>query len=187
MPPKRATPIAIRGRKTVSPKTGTKAKASARSSGAAPRKSATPRKKSPSPASASSRATVPGRVAKGRTIVAVLMQLQCDVKIFHWQTHGFAAHKMSDELHAVLIEKIDAFVEQYMGGRSDRVNFGARGTTLKLRNVSSADLVKALRAAASFLTKSLPGQISRSDTDLLTLRDDILGALRKAQYLMTLK
>ena len=184
MPPKRTTPIAIRGKKIGSQKA--KSKASAKTPVAAPRKSPTPVPKKKTSPSASASAPTPGRVAKGRTIVAVLMQLQCDVKIFHWQTHGFAAHKMSDELHAVLVEKIDAFVEQFMG-RYGRVDFGTRGTTLKLRDVSSANLVKTLRAAASFLTKSLPGRISRSDTDLLTLRDDILGAIRKAQYLLTLK
>lgn len=182
MSPKRVAPIAIRGKKIGSQN----AKAKARTPVAASRKypAPTPEKKTPPAASAS--APTPGRAAGGRAIVAVLMQLQTDVKVRHFQTHSFAAHKALDELHAVLIEKIDAFVEQYMGTYG-RVDFGARGIAIKLRNVGKRGLVGALRSTASFLTKSLPGSISANDTDLLTLRDDILGAIRKTQYLLSFK
>lgn len=142
----------------------------------------TPRASAPASASAPSN----GRAANGRTVVAVLMQLQSDVKVFHWRTHSFAAHKAADELHATLIDKIDQFVEQFMG-RHGRVGFGARGVTLKLHDVSTAQFSKILRTSAGFLVKSLPNSLASNDVDLLTLRDDILGAIRKTQYLMTLK
>ena len=187
MPPKRSTPIAILSKKTATSSPKKKTQKASTSPTPSVRKTAVPKKKkSTSPSSASAPTPTPGRVAKGRTIVAVLMQIQCDVKIFHWQTHGFAAHKASDELHAILIEKIDEFVERFMG-KYGSVDMGARGVTLKVRNVGRSGLVGALRATSGFLTKSLPGSLAANDTDLLTLRDDLLGAIRKTQYLLTLK
>lgn len=126
------------------------------------------------------------RAHTGRDLVRFFMQMQADIKLFHWQTSSYAAHMASDALFASLVEKTDAFVEQYMG-RHGRVNMGQRGVGITLRNVSKGQMVRALRLWDTFLARFPSRLLAQTDYNLLALRDDIQGDIRKAAYLLTLK
>jgi hypothetical protein len=43
-----------------------------------------------------------------------------------------------------------------------------------------------MKEAVQWLTKSLPKLLSKDDTDLLNIRDEILGDIQQARYLFTL-
>jgi hypothetical protein len=97
--------------------------------------------------------------------------------------YAFARHKATDGLTATLDTLIDKFVETYMGkyGRPKVTK------TIKLSNFSESDAQRFVAKQRKFLSEVLPRKIKRSDTDLLNIRDELLGELNKVVYLFTLK
>lgn len=119
---------------------------------------------------------------KGGDIVTELLTIRNQIKLYHWQTGSFARHKATDDLTAALDLNIDSFVESYMGryGRPKVIR------TIKLHNFTEEAARKFVAKKTAFLSKDLPKMISKDDTDLLNLRDTILGDVNKVLYLFTL-
>jgi hypothetical protein len=112
-----------------------------------------------------------------------LLTIRNQVKLYHWQTGSFARHKATDDLTAALDTNIDAFVESYMG-RYGRPKVSG---SIKLHNFSESAARTFVAQQTTYLTKVLPKKIKSTDTDLLNLRDTILGDLTKVSYLFTLQ
>jgi hypothetical protein len=118
-------------------------------------------------------------------IVNVLMNLYDQVKIYHWQTMHFPRHEAAGKLIEALDDQIDEFVETYMG-RYGRPKLTARTGTITVRNFNDKQAVALLKDAIDWMTHTLPKKIKSSDTDLLNIRDEIVGTLNKTLYLFTL-
>jgi hypothetical protein len=59
---------------------------------------------------------------------------------------------------------------------------------LTLQNYKSVSPLEAMNNFISFLNSDLPSQLDPAkDTDLLNIRDEILGSVNKTKYLLTLK
>lgn len=118
----------------------------------------------------------------GGDIVSSLLTIRNQVKLYHWQTGSFARHKATDDLTAALDTNIDAFVESYMG----RYGRPKVSKSIKLHNFSEQAARAFVAKQTKFLSSELPRKIKKTDTDLLNLRDTILGDLTKVLYLFTL-
>jgi len=118
----------------------------------------------------------------GGDIVSHLLTIRNQVKLYHWQTGSFARHKATDDLTAALDLNIDAFVESYMG-RYGRPKVSGN---IKLHNFSESAAKAFVAKETEYLQTELPKTIKKEDTDLLNLRDTILGDLTKVLYLFTL-
>ena len=118
----------------------------------------------------------------GGDIVTQLLTIRNQVKLYHWQTGSFARHKTTDDLTAALDLNIDGFVESYMG-RYGRPKVSG---SIKLHNFSESAARAFVAKQTKYLTSVLPKKIKSTDTDLLNLRDTILGDLTKVLYLFTL-
>jgi hypothetical protein len=118
----------------------------------------------------------------GGDIVTHLLTIRNQIKLYHWQTKEFARHKATDDLTASLDLNIDAFVESYMG------RYGRPKVTksIKLHNFTEAAAKSFVERETKYLEKELPKKIGKTDSDLLNLRDTILGDLTKVSYLFTL-
>ena len=118
----------------------------------------------------------------GGDIVSHLLTIRNQVKLYHWQTGSFARHKATDDLTATLDTNIDAFVESYMG------RYGRPKVTgsIKLHNFTESAAKTFVSKETKYLQSELPKKIGKDDTDLLNLRDTILGDLTKVSYLFTL-
>jgi hypothetical protein len=116
-------------------------------------------------------------------IVTAMLTIRNQVKLYHWQTKSFARHKATDDLTATLDTLIDSFVESYMGkyGRPS-----VRGS-ITLHNFSESAARSFVAKQTTYLTKVLPKKLKSTDTDLLNIRDEILGELNKVLYLFTLQ
>ena len=119
---------------------------------------------------------------KGGDIVCHLLTIRNQIKLYHWQTKQFARHKATDDLTAALDLNIDAFVESYMGRYGRPTVSGG----IKLHNFSEAAAKSFVAKETKYLETELPRKIGKTDTDLLNLRDTILGDLTKVSYLFTL-
>ena len=119
----------------------------------------------------------------GGDIVTALLTIRNQVKLYHWQTGSFARHKATDDLTAALDLNIDAFVESYMG-RYGRPKVSG---SIKLHNFSESAARAFVAKQTAYLSTVLPRKVKKTDTDLLNLRDTILGDLTKVLYLFTLQ
>lgn len=119
-------------------------------------------------------------------IVALLMTLRDQIKIYHWQTMSYPRHKATDDLVSSLDENIDKFVETYMG-KYGRPKFTPRTSSIKIRNFHDQEAPKLLKEAIDWLTHKLPSHLKSTDSDLLNIRDEIMADLNQTMYLFTLK
>jgi DNA-binding ferritin-like protein len=106
------------------------------------------------------------------------------VKILHWQTISYAEHKALDGLYDDLGDNIDSFVESYMG-KYGRV-IAEDNFAITLVNYSALSPEALLDQMDEFLIEDLPEMLDEEDTDLLNIRDEILGDVKKTRYLLTL-
>ena len=107
------------------------------------------------------------------------------IKLYHWQTHSFSQHKATDDLLDSLDKAIDEYVETYMG-KYGRPKMGTRNNTIRLQNMNSKTVTKFIKECISYLEGPLVKKLQPTDTDLLNLRDEMLGDLHKVLYLFTL-
>lgn len=118
-------------------------------------------------------------------ILHVMLILRNQVKLYHWQTFSFGRHKATDDLVSSLDTNIDKFTEAYMG-RYGRPKFTAALGKLQVYDASDAKAPKLVGDAIAWLSKRLPKLLKKEDTDLLNIRDEILGDLQQARFLFTL-
>jgi len=118
------------------------------------------------------------------SIVKFFFHMALNVKLYHWQTKSFARHKASDELFGSLLESIDEFVEVY-SGRYKRPQFGET-FEIPVNELTDSTMTTVLREYADYLRTDLPKYIKSSDTDLLTIRDNMLSTINQTLYLFTL-
>lgn len=117
--------------------------------------------------------------------LSILLELQNQLRIYHWQTDSYAAHQALGNAYEDLNESIDSFIEEFMGKygkiRSDK------GFNISLKNIDESDINDVINTAIEFLSKQLPSVLQEEDTNLLNIRDEMLGTLEKLKYLLTLK
>ena len=118
-------------------------------------------------------------------ILHVMLILRNQIKLYHWQTMSFGRHKSTDDLVDRLDDNIDKFTEAYMG-RYGRPKFTAKTGNIQIYDSNDARAPKLLTEAAKWLSKDLPKLLNKEDSDLLNIRDEILGDIQQARYLFTL-
>jgi len=111
--------------------------------------------------------------------------LQSQIKIMHWQTKGYAKHKALDETFDELIDLVDQFVEEAMG-KYGRFKLDDETKTIQLSNLSEIDTKAMIDTVCDALIQ-YNQQFEENDTNLLNIRDEMLGLFRKLQYLLTLE
>lgn len=118
--------------------------------------------------------------------VNLLIGLQLQLKINHWQTKGIARHKAFGKTYDVLTDLIDDFVEIAMGkyGRFILDDQTKTITLINLSEMNPSDMIKTCTEGLVQFSEDLDGT---KDTDLLNIRDEILGNLNKLLYLLTLE
>lgn len=118
--------------------------------------------------------------------VNFFLELQAQFKIMHWQTKGYARHKAFGEIYETLDGLIDEYVEICMG-KHGRFVLDEASSTIQIQNLSDISVVGFLQSAKSKLIGLSQELSQEKDTDLLNLRDEMLGAINKLAYLLTLE
>jgi DNA-binding ferritin-like protein len=117
-------------------------------------------------------------------IVKVFLEVLNMVKLYHWKTHSYAQHKATDELYERLNENIDKFVEILLGKDESRIKMLEKRIDLvDAKNVK--DFKSRIYEYRTFLTDINMYFDAKRDSDLLSLRDEILGNVNQFLYLMT--
>ena len=118
-------------------------------------------------------------------IVENFMEMLNTIKLYHWNTRSFSQHKATDELHERLSTNIDKFVEVLLGKKADRIkNINSKIPIINARTTHTfRDQIYQYREYLIGMDKCLD---KTRDTDLLNIRDEILGDINQFLYLLTL-
>jgi DNA-binding ferritin-like protein len=122
-------------------------------------------------------------MSKGAKIVMFFFELQLNIKLYHWTTESYANHKATDKVLENISDLIDSFVEKYMGAFSRPVL--KSGSSVPIQNISKNKYVKLLKQAQDYLRGDLEKVIAKN-SELLNIRDEMLGVLDQALYFATL-
>ena len=121
---------------------------------------------------------------KKSVMVKTFMEILAMIKLYHWKTHSYSQHKATDDLYAKLNENIDKFVETLLGKSNSRIQM-----LEKKMNMYDLDTKTELREQLfefrEFLVDMNQTFDSKRDSDLLNIRDEILGDVNQFLYLLT--
>lgn len=116
-------------------------------------------------------------------IMLKFLYYQNQIKIYHWQTKSYSRHKASDDLYNTLINKVDEFMEVIQGSEDTRIKL-SKVKMIPCQNISDNGSIKLLNSFRDWLNNI---EFKESDTDLMSIRDDILVSVNKTLYLFSLK
>ena len=119
---------------------------------------------------------------KFNEFVKVMFNLQLINKLYHWNTTSFARHKATDQFADSIDPLLDRFVEVYSG----RYNIKPYVTDILLnpKFITDDGIIDLLRAIKGYLEKEVPK--FANDSELLTIRDELLAEINKMNYLLRL-
>jgi hypothetical protein len=118
-------------------------------------------------------------------IIPMLYSFRQQLHIYHLQTLSYARHKAADDLLGEITDFIDTFIEIY-SGKYGRVQFNGP-TNITIDNLNDAKAMSFLDFMVEYFLNTLPPLLdAKIDSDLLNLRDDIVGKINKTKYLYTL-
>jgi DNA-binding ferritin-like protein len=112
-----------------------------------------------------------------------LLELQTQLKMFHWQTKGVAQHDAFGKIYDSLGEIIDSFIEKYMGAYG-RFTLEEGSPNIQILNHSDSN-VEAYSATAIELFKGMRDKVS-DHSDLVNILDEAIGEINQLKYLLTL-
>ena len=115
-------------------------------------------------------------------LLVFFFQLKNDVKLFHWSTKFYGAHKTSDELLSKLDGNIDTFIEVLLGRLKVRPIINKQ---ILIRTIEDDKIVEILNDAIKILEIDIPKFIEY--TELLNIRDQMLEDINQTLYLLTFK
>jgi hypothetical protein len=135
-----------------------------------------------------------GRGADSAEYILRFLEMLNTIKIYHWSTLSYPTHKATDELHSKLSELIDSFIEIYIGHLSRRGGGASAGIPVFKRGAASTISFCECKSLETFC-KKLDGYIIYMEglterlngyTDLVNIRDEMVGAVAQALYLLRL-
>ena len=122
--------------------------------------------------------------ASNPIIVKKFMELLTMIKLYHWRTQSYSQHKATDELYAKLNENIDRFVEILLGKSSSRIKMLENKMNMYDLE-TTGELREHLFEYRQFLVDMNRTFHEKKDTDILSVRDDILADINQFLYLLT--
>ena len=118
-------------------------------------------------------------------IIKKLVEIQQQLRFLHWQTKSYAKHQAYGGIYSSLDGLIDTFVETCMG-KHGRPSYSG-GYTLEGQDIDEISIQEFVDGTVSFLIGLTEKYDGKADTDLLNIRDEMLGEFNKLKYLLTLK
>ena len=94
------------------------------------------------------------------SVIKPMLNFRNQIKLYHWKTYSYARHKTTDK-----------FLNLYF-----KFNF----------NVTDKSAVEYVKDFRSWVKDNLTELIEEDETDLLNIRDEILGDLNRMLYLLRL-
>lgn len=124
-----------------------------------------------------------------KKVTVTFLEMLLMIKLFHWKTVSYAAHKASDELYEKLNTNMDSFIEILLGKSQHRTNL-LQKKTIRLIDLPSKERMKQeMERFKGWLLElnEQPAMKQMSNNDLFNIRDTLLGDVNQFLYLLTFK
>lgn len=118
-------------------------------------------------------------------IILKLVEIQQQLRFLHWQTKSYAKHQAYGGVYSALNDFIDTFVETCMG-KHGRPSYKG-GYTIEGGDIDELSIQEFIDNTVDFLVGLTEAYDPKMDSDLLNIRDEMLGEFNKLKYLLTLK
>ena len=114
-------------------------------------------------------------------LVKLFFNIMIINKLYHWNTDYYSRHKATDNFNDKFTELTDKFVETYIGRYKVKIDIGS--IKLEKSYITDDGIIQLFNDSKYYLQKL----DSIKDTDLLNIRDEILGEINQTLYLFSLK
>lgn len=124
-----------------------------------------------------------------KEIVVKFLETLIMLKLYHWKTYTYSAHVAIDGLYSSLNDNMDKFIEVLLGKSGERTNLMNK-KSIALMDMNSLENFKSkLYSFKSYLISLNQNKTMKLmfNSDLLNIRDEILGDVNKLLYLLTFK
>jgi hypothetical protein len=121
-----------------------------------------------------------------KTLVSRFLETLHAIKLFHWRTTSYAIHKATCELHSNLSGNIDSFVEIMIGKNGVRIDMSG-SKTMNLFSCTTPEHLKLMMQEFKTELIEMNSKMDNSiNSDLLNIRDEMVGQINQFFYLLTL-
>ena len=124
-----------------------------------------------------------------REITVQFFEMLLLVKLYHWKTYSYATHKATDDLYSKFNEHMDKFIEVLLGKTGVRIDLMNK-KQISLYDLNNQEqLISKVNSFKSYLVGLTNNKAMKimSNTDLLNIRDEILGDMNQFLYLLSFK
>ena len=116
--------------------------------------------------------------------ILMFIEMLNTIKLYHWETREYSVHKATDQLYSDLNDNIDKYVESLLGKKPTRANLNSC-KKINLYAFNNFSLFKKqIEKYKNFLIEI---DYSPQDSDLVSIRDEILSNLNQFTYLLSFK
>ncbi len=122
-----------------------------------------------------------------KTFIHKMLEIPPAIRLFHWKTKSYAAHKATDSLLESLNEIVDKYVETLLGKTNVKLDMEDYHTLHVPNIIDNKSLEEYINSIIDFLIEQHKKLDPVMDVDLLNLRDEMIGDLNKFKYLLRLK
>lgn len=123
-----------------------------------------------------------------RRIIKFMVRLQNVIVLYHWSTRTYSKHIASDKLYSDLQDMIDTFIEIYIAktcasSRLDSLTENGFAMRVNLCN-DETFIVELDNAIATLSEEGLVGSCIKGIGELESVRDEMIGSIQRAKYLI---
>jgi len=124
-----------------------------------------------------------------REITVQFFEMLLLIKLYHWKTHSYATHKATDELYSKFNENMDKFIEVLLGKSGFRIDLMNKKQISLCDLNNQTQLIGKVNSFKSYLVNLTNNKAMKimSNTDLLNIRDEMLGDMNQFLYLLSFK
>lgn len=121
----------------------------------------------------------------GSVIYNKFFEMLINIKVAHLMTTSFAKHKATNSLYDDINRLYDKFLEVYIG-KYGRQNFKST-QTIAYKHLTDDKFLEYLKQLIKYFNVDILKILDKTDTDLLTIIDEIKISLNRTVYLLTLR
>lgn len=122
---------------------------------------------------------------KKRELIIFFFTLRNNLYLYHLSTYSYPRHKAVGDLLDSFDSLIDKFLEIYFGKYGRPNNF--TNTKIQLTKLTDESGYMELSVYINILNDTIPELVHPKDTDLLNIRDEMVGLLNNTKYLFELQ
>ena len=122
-----------------------------------------------------------------REITVYFFEMLLLIKLFHWKTYSYATHKATDDLYSKFNEHMDKFIEVLLGKTGMRIDLTSKKQISLYDLSNTTQLIEKVNSFKSYLVNLTNNKAINlmSNTDLLNIRDEMLGDMNQFLYLLS--